>query len=230
MRPTVTPRLSLHVEPHGLVPIARHYIRDVIYGANDGIITTFAVVAGVAGGGISPSAVLIVGAANLAADGLSMGVGNYLSIRAHESARAAEQPSGRRGATVAARRGDVSGVRHRRRDPADALPFFRSLAHDVSALSGLLTFAALFAIGAARSAVTTGRWWITGLEMLSLGLIVAAAGYAAGAVVAWALIVHEIRTVVSCLVAVSARELRMGGRRRIWTSANHFLVCLRARC
>ena len=58
---------------------------DIIYGANDGIITTFAVVAGVAGGGLSHSAVLIVGAANLAADGLSMAVGNFLSIRAHES-------------------------------------------------------------------------------------------------------------------------------------------------
>ena len=72
------------------VQIARHYIRDMVYGANDGIITTFAVVAGVTGGALSPRAVLIVGAANLFADGLSMGVGNYLSIRSNESARAAE--------------------------------------------------------------------------------------------------------------------------------------------
>ena len=84
------PRISLHREPAGLVPIARHYIRDMVYGANDGIITTFAVVAGVTGGSLSPRAVLIVGAANLFADGLSMGVGNYLSIRSNESAREAE--------------------------------------------------------------------------------------------------------------------------------------------
>jgi VIT1/CCC1 family predicted Fe2+/Mn2+ transporter len=58
----------------------RHYIRDLIYGANDGVITTFAVVAGVTGGALSARAVLIVGVANLLADGLSMGVGNYLSI------------------------------------------------------------------------------------------------------------------------------------------------------
>jgi hypothetical protein len=68
-------RLSIHVEPHGAAGIARHYIKDLVYGANDGIITTFAVVAGVAGGALSQSAVLIVGAANLAADGLSMAVG-----------------------------------------------------------------------------------------------------------------------------------------------------------
>ena len=83
-------RPSLHHEPTGVVQIARHYIRDMVYGANDGIITTFAVVAGVTGGSLSPRAVLIVGAANLFADGLSMGVGNYLSIRSNESARAAE--------------------------------------------------------------------------------------------------------------------------------------------
>src|ERR687898_441303 len=83
-------RASIHIEPEGAVAIARHYIRDVIYGANDGIITTFAVVAGVTGGAGSPQAALIVGTANLLADGLSMGVGNYLSIRSHESARAAQ--------------------------------------------------------------------------------------------------------------------------------------------
>ena len=63
-RPSVS-RLSIHVEPRGAAGIARHYIRDLVYGANDGIITTFAVVAGVAGGSLSQSAVLIVGAANL---------------------------------------------------------------------------------------------------------------------------------------------------------------------
>jgi vacuolar iron transporter family protein len=78
-------RGSSHVEPSGAVETARHYIREIVYGANDGIITTFAVVAGVAGGGLSLEAILIVGAANLLADGLSMGVGNYLAIRAHES-------------------------------------------------------------------------------------------------------------------------------------------------
>ena len=74
-------RRSLHVEPHGLLEIARHYVRELIYGANDGIITTFAVVAGVAGGGLSLPVVLILGAANLFADGISMAAGNYLSIR-----------------------------------------------------------------------------------------------------------------------------------------------------
>jgi hypothetical protein len=62
-----------------------------VSGASDGIITTFAVVGGVAGGALSPSAVLIIGVANLAADGVSMGVGNFQAIRANERAREADQ-------------------------------------------------------------------------------------------------------------------------------------------
>jgi len=179
----VMPRISTHIEPRGLVPVARHYIRDLIYGANDGIITTFAVVAGVAGGGISNATVLIIGAANLAADGLSMGVGNYLAIRAHESARAAEglpeeeaYPRRHGGATFMAF--VVAGA-------IPLLPYLLPASADGRfASSAILTFAALFGIGAARATITTGRWWVTGLEMLSLGLVVAAAGYAAGAIVA----------------------------------------------
>ena len=60
------------------------YIKDLVYGANDGIITTFAVVAGVAGAGLDPKIVLILGFANLLADGLSMAVGNYLGTRSEE--------------------------------------------------------------------------------------------------------------------------------------------------
>ena len=78
-------RHSVHIEPIGLLQIARHYIRELIYSANDGIITTFAVVAGVAGGGLFLRVVLIIGAANLFAGGLSMAVGNGLSIRSHEA-------------------------------------------------------------------------------------------------------------------------------------------------
>ena len=65
-----------HRDLHGTAARTRHYLRDLVYGANDGIITTFAVVAGVSGGNLSVRAVLVVGVANLLADGLSMGVGN----------------------------------------------------------------------------------------------------------------------------------------------------------
>ena len=58
------------------------YIKSTIYGGLDGIITTFAVVAGVAGASLSSGIVLILGFANLLADGLSMAIGDYLSTKA----------------------------------------------------------------------------------------------------------------------------------------------------
>ena len=58
------------------------YIKSTIYGGLDGIITTFAVVAGVAGASLSSGIVLILGLANLLADGLSMAIGDYLSTQA----------------------------------------------------------------------------------------------------------------------------------------------------
>src|SRR6476661_4219081 len=66
--------------------ILQHYLGDLIYGANDGIVTTFAVVAGVAGANLSPRIVLILGISNLLADGFSMGASNYLAIRSRSSA------------------------------------------------------------------------------------------------------------------------------------------------
>jgi vacuolar iron transporter family protein len=55
------------------------YLPEIVYGSIDGIVTTFAVVAGSAGADLSISVVLILGMANLFADGLSMAIGSYLS-------------------------------------------------------------------------------------------------------------------------------------------------------
>jgi len=172
-------RLSLHEEPVGAVATARHYIRDLVYGANDGLITTFAVVAGVVGGGLSARALLIVGAANLVADGLSMGVGNYLSIRSHESALAAQDrpeeeanPARHGLATLAAF--VVAGA-------VPLAPFALGATPDAGFVwSVALTFGMLFTVGALRGLVTVERWWIGGLEMLLLGLAVALAAYGSG--------------------------------------------------
>lgn len=57
------------------------FLKDAVYGANDGIITTFAVVASVVGAALSPAIVILVGIANLLADAFSMAVSNYLASR-----------------------------------------------------------------------------------------------------------------------------------------------------
>jgi vacuolar iron transporter family protein len=58
------------------------YIRDWVYGGIDGTVTTFAVVAGVTGADLSTKALLILGAANLFADGFSMAAANFSGTRA----------------------------------------------------------------------------------------------------------------------------------------------------
>jgi vacuolar iron transporter family protein len=177
-------RVSIHREPTGIVAIARHYIRDIVYGANDGIITTFAVVAGVTGGALSTKAVLIVGTANLLADGLSMGVGNYLSIRSHESARAAQNLPEEEAAPL--RHGIATFIAFAIAGGLPLLPYaFGAPAEVRFGLSILATFAGLFVMGALRSLVTVDHWSTAGLEMLLLGVLVAAAAYGSGAVVAW---------------------------------------------
>lgn len=61
---------------------SQSYLRDFVYGGIDGTVTTFAVVAGVAGAGLSATIVIILGIANLIADGFSMAISNYLATRA----------------------------------------------------------------------------------------------------------------------------------------------------
>jgi vacuolar iron transporter family protein len=59
----------------------QNYVRDWVYGGIDGTATTFAIVAGVVGAHLSPRIILILGGANLIADGFAMAAGNYLSAR-----------------------------------------------------------------------------------------------------------------------------------------------------
>ena len=76
-------------DEHRITPL-QDYIRQIVYGGNDGIVTTFAVVAGFAGlaaGGtaeVGVVAVLLFGLANLFADATAMGLGEFLSARSQQ--------------------------------------------------------------------------------------------------------------------------------------------------
>ena len=83
-----------------------NYLKDCVFGGIDGTITTFAIVAGVQGAGLAPAVILILGVANILADGFSMAAGNYSAtktekddirrIRAFEEAQIRDFPSGER--------------------------------------------------------------------------------------------------------------------------------------
>ena len=61
-----------------------NYLRDWVFGGIDGAVTTFAIVAGVAGAALSTKIILVLGAANLLADGFSMAAGNYSGVKAEK--------------------------------------------------------------------------------------------------------------------------------------------------
>ncbi len=67
--------------------VKHSYLKDFIYGAIDGAVTTFAVVSGVAGAGLSSHIIIILGMANLIGDGFSMAASNFLGTRAEEQLR-----------------------------------------------------------------------------------------------------------------------------------------------
>lgn len=84
-------------EEHKMSPFSE-YLKEIVYGGVDGIVTTFAVVAGFAGanagsqvGGLGALTVLLFGLANLFADASSMALGNFLSTRSEQDRFAQEE-------------------------------------------------------------------------------------------------------------------------------------------
>ncbi len=215
-------------------------IKSMVYGGLDGIVTTFAVVAGVAGASLSSGIVLIMGFANLIADGMSMAIGDYLSSKAENEYNAAERrreewevetyPEGERKELVelymdkgmaeedAVRIVDIIsrdkktwvdimmveelGIIEEEESPLkNALVTFFSfglfgfvplaayivarfvpLFADYTFLTAcILTALTLFLLGAQKVRITNRNWFASGLEMLLIGGIAAAAAYGVGA-------------------------------------------------
>ncbi|MCA0154126.1 VIT1/CCC1 transporter family protein [Winogradskyella vincentii] len=69
------------IEPTNWLYPFQIYLGEIVYGGIDGAVTTFAVVSGAVGAGLSNSVIIILGFANLLADGFAMSVGAYLSAK-----------------------------------------------------------------------------------------------------------------------------------------------------
>jgi VIT1/CCC1 family predicted Fe2+/Mn2+ transporter len=151
---------------------------DIIYGANDGLITTFAVVSGVVGGSLPSHVVLVLGFANLLADGVSMGASNFLSKRSEGDGPLSLS---RRDA---ARHGLVTFVSFVLIGAIPLLAYITAPLDLRFPMATAVTLTTLFAVGAFRSAVTKRSWWRSGLEMLLVGAAAAAIAYGIGAMIA----------------------------------------------
>jgi VIT1/CCC1 family predicted Fe2+/Mn2+ transporter len=165
---------------HPLRKRAGKYLPDFILGATDGIITTLAIISGVVGADLSASVILILGFANLVADGISMAASNVLSRRSSpdDVTLPTLLVSSRHGATTFF--GFVL---------AGLVPLLAYLLPDygadrfVSAVA--LALLTLFAVGSGRAFFTSRGWLLAGLEMLGIGALAAGAAYGIGALGAY---------------------------------------------
>ncbi len=160
--------------------LARKYLSDLVYGANDGLVTTFAIVAGVTGAALSAQVVLILGFASLLADGFSMATSDYLAERTPTS------EAGRTGKREAARHGLATFLGFVVPGVVPLLAYLLPLPPDQRfPVAAALTLITLFFVGAGRAAASDLKWWIAGLEMLLVGLLAASVAYGVGALGAW---------------------------------------------
>lgn len=161
------------------------YIRDMVYGANDGIITTFAVVAGVAGANLSTAVVLIMGFANLLADGFSMGVSNYLGTKSEQEYAANQLGSLPGSPQVPFKKGLATFLAFVSAGMMPLLPYMVALLIPKWSIlnfqfSILATALTLFFVGSIRTVITRTHWLKSGMEMLLVGTIAAVVAYGVG--------------------------------------------------
>lgn len=163
------------------------YLKSAVMGASDGIVTTFAVVAGVVGAGLSTEIILILGIANMVADGLSMAIGDYLGERSshrmevHQGIKTKDHYLWKTSL--------ITFIAFIFSGSLPLFPYFAMLFNlDVSPdnqfmFSIIATMLAMFFVGSLRTIVTKGKWLSNGFEMLAVGSIAAAAAYSLGALV-----------------------------------------------
>jgi len=234
-----SPAPNPEIEVNLTGPVQSPYVGDLVLGALDGSVTTFAVVAAATGAAQPASVVLIIGIANLFASGVSMALGNYLGTKSEEEfrekhrrreeyeterfpelekeevrkifadkgfqgedlERAVEIITSNKQIWVETMMRDELRISPEKRSPwlsglvmliafilagsVPLIPYLISLfepSFRPSALSSsvVMTFAAIFGVGTARSLVTGRRWWIAGMEMTVIGAIASLIAYVIG--------------------------------------------------
>lgn len=169
------------------------YLGPFVYGAIDGSVTTFAVVAGAAGAGLSSTVIIILGIANLIADGFSMGASSYLSAKSERDLKVSKDADHQDGETPA---GDgiatflafvLVGFVPILVYVADAFTPVGLSDDQLFSISSFLTGAAFIFIGVLRGQITKTNPLKAGIETLLLGGVAAILAYVLGSVLAQAL-------------------------------------------
>ena len=161
------------------------YLKEFVYGGIDGCVTTFAIVAGATGIELNSGIILILGFANLFADGFSMSVGNYLSVKSEIAHRIdTGQPSGKLSPLQTSAATFISFI------VMGSVPLSAYIlsyagvfeSNSLFLVSSVLTASAFILIGLLRSFVTKASVVIVILETLFLGGVAAVVAYYVGSV------------------------------------------------
>ncbi len=81
---------------HHHADVSGGWLRPAVFGAMDGLVTNIALISGVGGGGVAPHTIILTGTAGLVAGAISMGLGEYTSVRTQNDQVAAEVAKERR--------------------------------------------------------------------------------------------------------------------------------------
>lgn len=159
--------------------LSEKYLAEFVYGGIDGSITTFAVVAGAVGAGLDTAIIIILGFANLIADGFAMSVGAYLSAKSQPAngltLNQVKKPFYVGGATLVSfiTIGLIPLLIY-------VLDYFIPLEADLFTIASLLTGGAFIFIGWFKASITGGSHWKGIMETLLLGTIAAVLAYFIG--------------------------------------------------
>ena len=152
-------------------------IRDQIFGATDGTISTLAVVAGVSGANVSNFIILIAGASAMLAEAISMGFSSYISTKVKEDILVARR--GRSDGEKPVSEGITFWLATLGGGFVPIIPFLLPIrAHLI--VSVILSMVFLFSIGAYAGKATGTPWLKKGLQTAAIGLVAAAITYAVG--------------------------------------------------
>ncbi|PIR42835.1 hypothetical protein COV25_01115 [candidate division WWE3 bacterium CG10_big_fil_rev_8_21_14_0_10_35_32] len=154
------------------------YLHSAILASNDGLVTTFAVVAGSLGAHLDPKVIVILGVASLFADGFSMATGNYLGAESEkEYQESNNQIYSNKSSTLT--NGLITFFTFVIIGVLPVFPYFFKIDHQFL-ISVALMAQALYGIGMAQGLFTKKNPMYTGLRSLIIGGIVATVAYIVG--------------------------------------------------
>jgi len=161
-----------------MTKLLKKYLPEFVYGGIDGSVTTFAIVAGVVGASLSSGIILILGLANLLADGFSMGVSNYFSQKSENDLTQSSTKNAYKTSSITFISFLIVGS-------IPLIPYFIDYIFEINSpktfiWSTTMTLIAFYLVGYTKGNFSNVPKNKSGLEVLAIGTIAALISYFVG--------------------------------------------------